>query len=100
MSDDDGSRVASEFNRHQAVNHTIGEYVRGDARTNTNEGYFSILKRGITGTYHLKRYLIEFDFRYNERAALNVTDKERAAKAIPGVVGKRLTYQRPNGQPN
>ncbi len=56
---------------------------------------FSILKRGITGTYHhvspqhLRRYLGEFDFRYNERAALNVSDAEQAVKAIAGVVGKR-----------
>ena len=52
MSDDGGSRVGSEFARHQSVNHSIGEYVRGDAHTNTIEGYFSILKRGITGIYH------------------------------------------------
>ena len=59
--------------RYETVNHGIEEYVRGDVYTNTIEGYFSILKRGITGTYHhvspqhLKRYLAEFDFRYNER---------------------------------
>jgi transposase-like protein len=82
---------------HEVVNHLAGEYVRGEAHTNTVEGYFSILKRGIIGTYHhvspqhLKRYLAEFDFRYNERAALNVTDKDRAAKAVAGVVGKRVT---------
>jgi transposase-like protein len=99
MSDDGGSRVASEFARHQSVNHSIGEYVRGDAHTNTIEGYFSILKRGITGTYHhvspqhLKRYLAEFDFRYNERAALGVEDAELMAKSVKGIVGKRLTYR-------
>jgi hypothetical protein len=82
------------------VNHSIGEYVRGDAHTNTVEGYFSILKRGIIGTYHhvsqqhLKRYLAEFDFRHNERMALGVSDSERAAKALKGIVGKRLTYRR------
>lgn len=102
MSDDGGSRVAAEFARHQSVNHSIGEYVRGDAHTNTIEGYFSILKRGITGVYHhvspqhLKRYLGEFDFRYNERMALGVNDKARAAKAIKGVAGKRLTYHQPD----
>ena len=67
------------------------------------------MKRGIIGTYHhvgpqhLKRYLAEFDFRYNERAALDVTDAERAEKAVAGVVGKRMTYQdttsRPDGVP-
>jgi hypothetical protein len=86
------------------VNHSILEYVRGDAHTNTIEGYFSILKRGITGVYHhvspqhLKRYLAEFDFRYNEREALGVNDAERAKKAIEGVRGKRLTYRQPDGR--
>lgn len=84
---------------HEVVNHGIGEYVRGLAHTNTIESYFAILKRGITGTYHhvsqqhLKRYLAEFDFRYNERISLEVTDAERATKAVAGVVGKRVTYQ-------
>ena len=61
---------------------------------------FSILKRGITGTYHhvsqqhLKRYLGEFDFRYNERSGLGVNDAERTARALKGIVGKRLTYRR------
>ena len=61
----------------------------------------SILKRGINGVYHhvsqehLKRYLAEFDFRYNERMALDVSDMERTSKAIKGIVGKRLTYRRP-----
>jgi hypothetical protein len=62
--------------------------VRGAAHTDTVEGYFSILKRGINGTYHhvsqqhLKRYLCEFDFRYNERSALSVEDAERAEKIV------------------
>jgi transposase-like protein len=66
------------FEKHDSINHSIGEYVRGDVHTNTIENYFSILKRGINGVYHhvsqqhLKRYLAEFDFRYNERAALGV----------------------------
>jgi transposase-like protein len=87
------------FKKHGMVNHSIGEYVRGETHTNTIEGYFSIFKRGIYGVYHhvsqehLKRYLTEFDFRYNERAALGVTDVERTAKAIKGAEGKRLTYR-------
>ena len=99
MSDDGGARVGSDFARHEAVNHSIGEYVRGDAHTNTIEGYFSILKRGLTGVYrhispkHLKRYLSEFDFRYNERATLGVSDEARADKLIRGIVGKRLMYK-------
>ncbi|MBI2584620.1 MAG: IS1595 family transposase [Rhodospirillales bacterium] len=101
MTDDAGQyRHMNRDFAHQAVNHGIGEYVRGPAHTNTIESYFAILKRGITGTYHhvsqqhLKRYLAEFDFRYNERLSLEVTDAERANKAVAGVVGKRVTYSR------
>jgi transposase len=94
--------MGEEFAKHEAANHGIGEYVRGDAHSDTVENYFSILKRGITGTYHhvsqqhLKRYLAEFDFRYNERSGLGVNDAERATKALKGIVGKRLTYRRTN----
>lgn len=91
--------IVADFAGHGAVNHSIEEYVRGGFwHTNTVENYFSILKRGITGTYHhvsqahLKRYLAEFDFRYNERSGLGVSDAERAAKALRGIEGKRLTY--------
>ena len=67
--------------------------------TNTAENFFSILKRGIIGVYHhvseahLNRYLAEFDFRYSNRAKLGVNDGERAARAIKGAEGKRLTYR-------
>jgi len=93
------TEIGTGFASHATVNHSIKEYVRGDAHTNTVEGYFSIFKRGIYGVYHhvsqehLKRYLAEFDFRYNERIALGVNDQERAAKAIKGAVGRRLTYR-------
>lgn len=87
-----------EFRGHGSVNHSIKEYVRGGFwHTNTVESYFSILKRGITGNYqwvsakHLKRYLGEFDFRYNTR---EVSDMERAVLAAKGIQGKRLTYRR------
>jgi transposase-like protein len=101
MTDDAGQyrHVGDDFARHEAVNHGIEEYVRGDAHTNTAEGYFSVLKRGIIGTYHhvspqhLKRYLAEFDFRYSNRAALGVDDTERTIRALCGIVGKRLTYR-------
>ena len=69
MRDDGDSRVGHDFTRHEAVNHSINGYVRGDVYANTIEGYFSIMKRGITGVYHhvspkhLKRYLAEFDLR-------------------------------------
>jgi len=94
--------MGKEFGNHASVNHSIGEYVRGEAHTNTIEGYFSILKRGITGVYHhvsqehLKRYLAEFDFRYNERSGLGIEDAERARKAVKGIKGKRLMYRQPN----
>ena len=88
------TEIGAGFASHATVNHSIKEYVRGDAHTNTIEGYFSIFKRGIYGTYHhvsaehLKRYLCEFDFRYNERAALGVNDAERTEKAIRGAIGR------------
>ncbi len=74
--------------------------MRGDAHSNTVEGYFSILKRGVYGTFHhvseahLHRYLAEFDFRYNTRAALGVDDTMRTDEALKGSTGKRLTYRR------
>jgi hypothetical protein len=67
----------------------------------TAENYFSILKRGVIGTFHhiseahLHRYLAEFDFRYNNRSGLGVEDNERSEKAISGAAGKRLFYQVP-----
>ena len=100
MTDDAGQYrpIGVEFARHETVNHGIEEYVRGDAHSNTVEGYFSILKRGVIGVYHhvsqehLHRYLAEFDFRYNERVALGVDDLTRADRALVGAKGKRLTY--------
>jgi len=92
-------KLGKEFARHEMVDHCADEYVRGDAHSNTVEGYFSILKRGVIGTYHhvspkhLKRYLGEFDFRYNERSALGIEDAERTTRAIKGAEGKRLTYR-------
>jgi transposase-like protein len=95
-------KIGKEFSAHHTVNHGKGEYVRRENReihTNTVENYFSVFKRGMKGTYqhcahnHLNRYLAEFDFRYNHRAALEVTDVERANILLAGVSGKRLTYQ-------
>ena len=83
---------------HQMVDHEI-EWRRGDAHTNTVEGYYSIFKRGMIGVYqhcgeqHLHRYLAEFDFRYSNRAKLGVNDANRADIALQGVKGKRLTYE-------
>ena len=93
-------RVGKEYARHEMVDHGRCEYVRGDAHSNTAEGFFSILKRGLIGTFHhvseahLHRYLAEFDFRYNNRSGLGVEDTERASKIIKQAEGKRLTYRR------
>ena len=95
-------RIGEEFAGHQSTEHAKGEYVRGDVHTNTVEGFFSILKRGIIGTYHhvseahLDRYLAEFDFRYSTRAKLGVSDGERATLIAKGIEGKRLTYRPTN----
>jgi transposase-like protein len=92
-------KIAKEYAEHLTVNHSKDEYVRGDAGTNSIEGFFSVFKRGMTGIYqhcsseHLHRYLSEFDFRYNHRVALKINDRERADKLLEGIVGKRLTYQ-------
>ena len=96
--------LTKEFAGHGTVNHSIEEYVRGHFwHTNTVENYFSIFKRGIVGTFHhvseahLKRYLGEFDYRYNHREKLGYDDAERMTKSVPGIVGKRLTYRRTRG---
>jgi transposase-like protein len=89
-----------EYAKHLTVNHSAEEYVRGDATTNTIEGYFSIFKRGMKGVYqhcsdaHLKRYVCEFDFRYSFR---KLTDAEHRDEALKGIEGRRLTYRRTNG---
>ncbi len=96
------NQVPLRFASHETIKHSDYEYVRGDVTTNTVEGYFSIFKRGMKGVYqhcaekHLHRYLAEYDFRYNNRALLGVTDEMRAEIAAKGIVGKRLTYRRPD----
>lgn len=90
------ANIGKDFADHQTVNHSKKEYVRGEASTNTVEGYFSLLKRGLTGTYHhvsprhLHRYLDEFNFRYNARAE---NDAIRNLGALRATEGKRLTYK-------
>jgi transposase-like protein len=94
--------LGREFASHEVVDHSRDEWKRGDAHTNTLEGYFSVFKRGMKGVYqhcderHLHRYLAEFDFRYNNRVARGVHDEPRAAKMVQGAVGKRLTYRTTN----
>lgn len=104
----DTGRVAKNLGQgrtHHLVNHSADEYVRYEEgvciTTNTVEGYFATLKRGINGVYHhvgrnhLHRYLSEFDFRYNSRKD---TDGARAQSALKGFEGKRLTYKTTNRQ--
>lgn len=91
--------IGWNFASHGTVRHSENEYVRGSVHTNTAEGFFSILKRGVYGVYqhvseaHLKRYLTEFDFRYSNRAKLGIDDVARAERALKGAKGKRLTYR-------
>jgi transposase-like protein len=100
--------IGRSFAGHDAVNHGEEEWARRladgiKAHTNTVEGFFSLLKRGIYGCYfhvseeHLHRYLAEFDFRYSNRIALGVDDADRSDRAIKGARGKRLTYQTTRG---
>lgn len=90
---------APNFAAYDQVNHSKDEYVRGKAHTNTVEGYFSILKRGLVGTFHhvssqhLHRYTNEFDFRYNHREAAGFDDVQRARALLGNIAGKRLTYR-------
>lgn len=92
--------LGHSFGDHQKMNHTGREYVNKDGFTTNNvENFFGVFKRGMRGTYtfcgeqHLQRYLTEFEFRYNNRSGLGVTDGERTAKALKGIEGKRLTYR-------
>ena len=89
-------KATKDFASHQAVNHSAREYVRGLAHTNGVEGFFSLLKRGVVGTFHhvseqhLPLYLAEFDHRHNTRF---LTDGERTVIGLQMAVGKRLTYK-------
>jgi transposase-like protein len=100
------TKLGTEFASHDTVVHSGSEYVRKDGErlihTNTIENVFSVFKRGMKGVYqhcgeaHLHRYLAEFDFRYNRRAGLGVTDTERSQDIVKGAEGKRLMYRSPN----
>jgi transposase-like protein len=93
------NKVGTEFGTHETVHHGSGEYARGDVTTNTVEGLFGVLKRGMKGIYqhcgeqHFQRYLNEFTFRYNTRVRLGIHDDQRAALVVKGAFGKRLTYR-------
>src|SRR5665213_4269562 len=91
-------KATKDFASHQAVNHSAREYVRGLAHTNGVAGFFSLLKRGVMGTFHhiseqhLPLYLSEFDHRHNTRF---LTDGERTVIGLEKSVGKRLMYRQP-----
>lgn len=92
-------KVGAELVEHGAVMHGAGEYVRGDAHTDTLEGFFSIFKRGMRGIHrhcrerHPHRCLAEFEFRYDYRIALDVDDEARTVAALESMRGKRLLYR-------
>lgn len=98
------TRTGEEYASHKTTNHARGEYVRYEGaevvHSNTIESVFSVFKRGMVGVYqhcgeaHLHRYLAEFDFRYNRRTALKVSDAERAEDLLRMARDKRLTYRR------
>lgn len=100
MTDDATHYVPTQFGKfqHDRINHSRGEYVKGRVHTNTVEGFFSLLKRGIVGTFHhigtehLDKYANEFAFRYSHR---HVSDGERAELIFKEGEGKRLTYKQP-----
>ena len=88
--------VGRKYVNHRIVDHGAGEYVRGNAHTNNAEGFFSQLKRSLSGTFHhvsekhLDRYLAEFDYRYNTRKE---KDGKRMIETIKRSEGKRLSYK-------
>jgi transposase-like protein len=94
-------KVGAEFANHGTVNHSANEFAKlgGFVHTNTAECRFSLMKRAVFGTHHsiseahLPRYLAEWDFKWNTR---KMTDGERAAIALEGIEGKRLTYRPTN----
>ncbi|MES9923461.1 MAG: IS1595 family transposase [Candidatus Thiodiazotropha endolucinida] len=90
--------IGDEYAGHESVCHSAKEYVRGDIHSNTIEGFFAGVKRGLNGIYHavskkhLHRYLAEYEFRYNNR---EIEDGERVTAAIRSANDKRLIYREP-----
>ncbi len=91
----------SEEYKHQVIDHAL-EYVRENVHTNGLENFWSLLKRGINGTYisvepfHLFRYVDEQAFRFNNRR--DMTDSDRFDLAVRQIVGKRLTWAEVTGK--
>jgi transposase-like protein len=95
--------IGTQYGDHQTVLHAGREYVNKEGYTTNNvENFFGVFKKGMVGVYHfcgeqhLQRYLDEFSFRYSNRSGMGVEDHQRAALALKGIEGKRLTYRRPN----
>jgi transposase-like protein len=92
--------LAGEY-AHQVIDHAV-QYVDGKIHTNGLENFWSLLKRGINGTYvsvepfHLFRYLDEQSFRYNNRIEMNDFDRFKLAMSL--IVGKRLSWDRLTGK--
>src|SRR5579871_3484616 len=93
------SAMTANVTRHDTIKHSDKVYARGDVHTNTVEGFFGLMRRGIYGSFHhvsvghLGRYCDEFSFRYSNR---KMSDGERAALIVTGAEGKRLTYRQPS----
>ncbi len=91
-------KIGREYAKHGVVSHSTGEYARGNIHSNTVESSFSLLKRGLIGTFHhvgeqhLQRYATEFDYRWNTR---KISDKERSDNLLKQLGGKRLVYIKP-----
>jgi hypothetical protein len=100
MTDEWGGYKGTDF-QHQVINHAVS-YVNGLVHTQGIENFWSLLKRGLNGTYisvepfHLFRYIDEQAFRYNNRK--RTTDEGRFLKALSQIAGKRLTYLELTGQ--
>ncbi len=96
-----GYKGLDEDYKHAVINHAV-EYVNGNTHTNTIENFWSLLKRGLHGTYvsvepfHLFRYIDEQAFRYNNRKDMN--DGDRFTAAMQQIIGKRLTYAELTGK--
>lgn len=90
------TKAGRKFASHGVTRHSAGQYVDGKNHSNTVESSFSLLKRGLIGTFHhvgeqhLQRYVTEFDFRWNNR---KICDRERVDVLLQGVAGRRLMYQ-------
>lgn len=94
-------RIGKEFAAHRTVSHHKAQWADGDTYTNTIEGFFSLLKRSMVGTYHsvskkhLHRYVSQSEFMYNTR---DLDDGERTVRAIQCADNKRLTYKQQVGK--